>query len=387
MTDQQLTRVSLAAGVVASASVGVPVLLEQLLGSGDLIGPYRAWWWSAYLVHLGVFLGYDLAVARLPWLDGRWLLAVQIAAGLAAVALAPTLGFTSVLLVISAASAAYVLSPLGAGGVVVFQSVATAVWLATGSWHGLAAVPPLEVVLISLVYASFQGFATLVVIGQRRETAAREELAEVNAELQAATALLAANSRNDERLRIARELHDLVGHQLTALALNLEAASHQHGEEQQRSVARARAMAKDLLGDVRDAVGDLRHPVPSLRAALESVAVRVPRPRVHLDVDDDLPLEAAQAAAIVRCVQEVVTNAVRHSDADNLWVSVCRDAGGGLEVRARDDGRGAEQVRAGNGLTGMAERLAKLGGELTYSAAPAEGFRLRARVPAAAPAP
>lgn len=384
MDDQRLARVSIAAGVVASLAVGVPVLLDQLFGTGMLAGARAGWWWLAYTVHLAILIGYDVAVDRLPRVDGRLLLAVQVVAGMVVFTLSPDFGFSSVLLVISAASAAYILAPLGAGLVVLGQTAGTAVVLTIGAWQGFSGLPALDIGLVTFVYGSFQGFAVLVVIGQQRETAAREQLAEANAELQAATALLAANSRNDERLRIARELHDLVGHQLTALALNLEAASHQAPTEQQASVARARLLAKDLLGDVRAAVGDLRHPVPSLRAALESVVAQVPHPRIHLDMDEEVELPSVHAAAVVRCVQEIVTNAVRHSAADNLWVTVGRDPSGAIEVRAHDDGRGTRVIVAGNGLIGMRERLTQLGGELQYASTPEAGFSIAARLPQAA---
>lgn len=209
-------------------------------------------------------------------------------------------------------------------------------------------------------------------------------MAEVNAELQAATALLEANSRNEERLRIARDLHDLVGHQLTALALNLEVATHRRGDDQQAAVERARVMAKDLLTDVREAVGELRHPLPSVRTALVAIAAQVPRPAVHVDVDDELSVDAERAAALVRCIQEIVTNAVRHSDAHHLWLHVAQDADGGLQVAARDDGCGTDTIVAGNGLTGMRERLAQLGGELEYTSTAGGGFSLAARLPTSA---
>ena len=375
MNDRQLERVSLATGLVASFAVGVPVLLDQVLGSGVLVGDHPVWWWAAYLVHLGVMGAFD---AEPAWAkDGRLLLAVQVVAGLVVFALSPEFGFSSVLLVISAASAAYVLSQRGAAAVTAFQTVVVFVVLA------FAQTAWTMVVLPTLVFGSFQAFAMLVVVGQLREVAARERLAEVNAQLQAATALLAATSRNEERLRIARELHDLVGHQLTALTLNLEVASHRRGDEQQASVERASEMAKDLLGDVRDAVGELRHPLPSLRSAIDAVVAQVPRPHVHVEMGDDVAVDGDRATAVVRCVQEIVTNVVRHSGADNLWLRVEQDDTGLLEVTARDDGRGAAPVVAGNGLTGMRERLAQLGGELEYASAPEGGFRLAARLPAA----
>jgi signal transduction histidine kinase len=98
-------------------------------------------------------------------------------------------------------------------------------------------------------------------------------------------------------------------------------------------------------------------------------------------VPDDLRLDDPERAhALLRCAQEVLTNAVRHAGARNVWLEL---AGGpeGLELRARDDGRGAEAVRSGNGLNGMRERLEALGGRLAVESGPGRGFQVTAWLP------
>jgi signal transduction histidine kinase len=87
-----------------------------------------------------------------------------------------------------------------------------------------------------------------------------------------------------------------------------------------------------------------------------------------------------RAQVLLRCVQEMITNSVRHAQAENLWISLVQDADG-VDLRARDDGRGARSVQAGNGLKGMAERLRQLGGKLDIESSPGQGFALRAWVP------
>jgi signal transduction histidine kinase len=87
------------------------------------------------------------------------------------------------------------------------------------------------------------------------------------------------------------------------------------------------------------------------------------------------------AQAIVRCVQETMTNAIRHAAARNLWIEVAREAGE-VRVRARDDGRGAVGLRPGNGLLGMRERVEQVGGRLELESRPGHGFEVRARLPA-----
>ena len=87
-----------------------------------------------------------------------------------------------------------------------------------------------------------------------------------------------------------------------------------------------------------------------------------------------------RAQVLLRCSQEMITNSVRHAQADNLWISLQHDQQG-LALTGRDDGRGVDEVHAGNGLSGMAERLAQLGGKLQIETKPGAGFMLRAWMP------
>ncbi|MCB1608537.1 MAG: sensor histidine kinase, partial [Xanthomonadales bacterium] len=83
---------------------------------------------------------------------------------------------------------------------------------------------------------------------------------------------------------------------------------------------------------------------------------------------------------VLRLAQEAITNAVKHAQAQNLWIAL-RRADGGVEVVARDDGRGAKKVSAGNGLKGMQERVTQLGGHLDVETGPGLGFVLMAWLP------
>jgi signal transduction histidine kinase len=105
---------------------------------------------------------------------------------------------------------------------------------------------------------------------------------------------------------------------------------------------------------------------------------------MHLDIADDARVGSiAQAEAVLRAVQEGLTNAVRHSLAQNLWVVLRRD-GDALRLDIRDDGRGSGEVRAGNGLSGMRERLEAVGGGLDVRRTDTGGVHLQAWLPRAA---
>ena len=101
----------------------------------------------------------------------------------------------------------------------------------------------------------------------------------------------------------------------------------------------------------------------------------------HLDLPSELSMtDPRRAQVLLRCAQEMITNSVRHARAKNLWLGLEQDVEG-VALTARDDGRGAAQVEPGNGLTGMAERLRQLGGELKIESMPGAGFSLHAWVP------
>lgn len=233
----------------------------------------------------------------------------------------------------------------------------------------------------ALGYFAFQlfGFLTARIAHEERE--AKQALAEANAELQVATGLLDMSSRAEERLRIARDLHDLIGHHLTALSINLEVASHLAEGQAKQQIDKSQTIAKLLLSDVRDVVSRLRDTEPvDFGAALAAVRDAVPRPSIHVDAAGAAVTEPVVAQAALRAVQEIVTNAVRHSNARNLWLKI-GTAGKMLTVDARDDGGGTDRVVFGNGLRGMRERVQQAGGTLEVASMRGRGFEVHVRLP------
>ena len=225
-------------------------------------------------------------------------------------------------------------------------------------------------------------FAFMSSVVVLRQNAARDELRRVNSELQATQSLLEENTRIAERVRIARELHDLVGHHLTALTLNLEVVTHLVDGKVLEHVQQAHSLARLLLADVREVVSDMRQDdMVNLADALHKLTEGVPNPRIHLDLPaTEVMTEPQRAQVLLRCVQEMITNSVRHAQADNLWIRLSM-TGDGLAMSARDDGIGADKVAIGNGLTGMTERLRQLGGKLEIESEPGAGFALHAWLP------
>src|SRR5207245_9548949 len=138
---------------------------------------------------------------------------------------------------------------------------------------------------VFLAYFTFQLFAFFSLRIAHQESDARQSLAAANAELQVASGLLDISSRTEERLRIARDLHDLIGHHLTALSLNLEVAGHLSQGDAREQIEKAKTLTKTLLGDVRDVVSRLREKEPvDLTAALHALQSVIDRPAMNLDL-------------------------------------------------------------------------------------------------------
>ncbi|SEF79393.1 Signal transduction histidine kinase [Nonomuraea solani] len=294
--------------------------------------------------------------------------------GWATVLTAPKAGWLSILLVFIAAMSAYVL-PRWAGPVVI--ALNSGVIALTASRAG---APGAEVTLSALLYLLIQAATWLSTIAIIREQRMRRELAEAHVELRAASVVLAETTRAHERLRISRELHDLIGHQLTALTLELEVARHQEGPAAREHVERANRVARDLLGDVRQTVGQLRADAPDLRESLAAVVRDIPGLDIGVCVDDDVQAGEELTVTLIRVVQEIVTNTIRHAAATSLRIRIESEPDHTVRLTSVDDGRGSPEVRPGNGLRGLAERVGAIGGDVRLDGS--DGFRVTARMPA-----
>ena len=238
--------------------------------------------------------------------------------------------------------------------------------------------------LAFLSYGGFQVFAVLCGHYAKSAFEARDRLAEVNAHLLSTRELLEESTRSHERLKLSRELHDVAGHKLTALKLNLARILRAPDADHREDLTALALLADELLGDIRAVVSELRrHDGIDLGVALETLSRYVDSPRVHVVVAPDAKVDDLPSAeALLRCAQEALTNAVRHSGATDVWLRLERK-GNRVLLGVSDNGRGISPVRFGNGLTGMRERLVALGGGLAVSGNPEGGLRLDAELPLA----
>ncbi len=243
---------------------------------------------------------------------------------------------------------------------------------------------PWNWVLLSVAsYAAFQVFAALSMHYAIRAEEMADRLREVNAHLIATRSLLDEAARDQERLRLSRELHDVAGHKLTALKLNLRNLARQPGVQNSSELNMASSLASELLDDLRAVVRQLRdHDGIDLANGIRKLTEPLPNPEVTLRLDDSLRIpRAEQAETLLRVVQEGLTNAARHGRARHAWVDFGRD-GENFRLQLEDDGRLTWPVKPGNGLTGMQERLELLGGSLHLGQSSHGGLRLTARLPA-----
>jgi signal transduction histidine kinase len=352
------------AGLVTLAAVGWSLQFT------DAPDPTRWWLLGSFAV---LFLGYDLIKSRPRIRDTA--LCIQALIALMLIYREPHIGTAPVLLVVLVAHVALCWSPAWVVGFAVVIDI--------GMLLALQAAGFSRPWLIVTLYAGFQAFAALTAHYARTAERTRDALALVNADLLATRALLADSARDAERLRVARELHDVAGHKLTAMKLNLRALAGDPALAERSEVRIAQQLSSELLDDIRSVVQALRDTRGlDLHTALRALAAPLPRPALTLDIGTDATItDPALAEVLLRVVQEALTNTARHTDADTLQVRLARE-GEALLLHIEDNGQRAARLREGNGLSGMRERIAAVHGRLDIDLTPHGALRLTARIPA-----
>jgi signal transduction histidine kinase len=231
--------------------------------------------------------------------------------------------------------------------------------------------------------------------GTRRRHEAVAAARERAAELERAREELARRAVVEERLRIARELHDVVAHSMSIIAVQSGVGAHvldSQPEEARKALAAVEATSRQALAEMRRLLGVLRQeaepsgslaPSPGL-AEVDALAADVARAGARVEVRiegtrPELPLGLDLSA--YRIVQEALTNVVRHAGPATARVRI-RYAPDTVDIEVVDDGRGAGTGRGdGHGIAGMRERAALYGGSLDAGPLPGGGFRVAARLP------
>ena len=228
----------------------------------------------------------------------------------------------------------------------------------------------------ALLFWAFNLFAIVTMGTRLRETEALERELAINRELRATQILLEEASKQNERTRIARNIHDLIGHHLTALSINLQVASRKAGDDLKPTLEKSQSITKLLLSDVREAVSDLRDSaVLDIENALQSLSYHSADKRVEVVCQKNLGIQSIDIAdAVLRISQEAVTNFLKHSNGDRQSVSLSRQEGK-LCLFIEDNGS-TQHFKGGNGLTGMQERATEIGADLSVQTKN-EGFSIQ----------
>uniref|UniRef100_UPI004047C30C sensor histidine kinase n=1 Tax=Rheinheimera sp. TaxID=1869214 RepID=UPI004047C30C len=320
-----------------------------------------------------LFIGYSVAFWLLTReqgacsLRGRFglpVLVLQLGCAFALIWLLPVryFDFLSILTVIWVAMLPFVVPTAAA---MLLSVLVVAAWFSLIAWQSGTSVW-----ISALLYGSFHIFAVLVQSASRDAEKARDELEQKHQQLQATQQLLQAASRQSERTRIARNLHDLVGHHLTALTIQLQVAGHLTDGEAKLQVDKCHQLAKLLLADVREAVSTMRQFADmALLDALQPLVSLLPEKlAVTLQIPADIMLNDLQQAQHLLCiVQEVLSNSLKHSGASEIQLNATVNDGK-LHLTIFDNGRLPASWQPGNGIKGIQERLAECGGSLTLSA-------------------
>jgi signal transduction histidine kinase len=249
--------------------------------------------------------------------------------------------------------------------------------------------------LYGVLFAFIGAFASALA---RANTARREsqsllaELQEAHRQLQEYALRVEELAVVEERNRLAREMHDTLGHRLTVAAVQLEGAQRLCPIDPQRAasmVGTVREQVREALSDLRSTVATLRTPVeadlrlPSSLRRLTAYFEEVTSLTIHQVLPEEMPdLPGAHRLALFRAAQELLTNVQRHAEASQVWL-VLNASDDAVKLLVSDDGRGlsvsAEQ--AGFGLRGLRERAAQLGGELHLEPRRGGGTQVSFRVP------
>jgi signal transduction histidine kinase len=327
----------------------------------------------------------------------RWPLAV-LAWGLATGAAFAALGLSLVILTVAILVYVYTVGARCPRGVSLAGLAATElllglVWLARPRSVGDGSTMLLDGLIVAAAWWLGDG--------TRRRQEAVVVARQRAAELERAREELARRAVTEERLRIARELHDVVAHSMSIIAVQSGVGVHvldSQPEEARKALVAVEATSRQALVEMRRLLGVLRQeaeprgslaPAPGL-AQVEALAAEVARAGTRVEVriegtPSELP--AGLDLSAYRIVQEALTNVVRHAGPATARVLV-RYAPGQIEVEVVDDGRGSDPAgpgRPGHGISGMRERAALYGGTLEAGPLPGGGFRVAATLPVEGP--
>jgi len=231
----------------------------------------------------------------------------------------------------------------------------------------------------------FVAVFTLITVNEQKM---RRELAQANDRLREYTHQLEETAILQERNRMAREIHDGLGHYLTSINIQLKAAQamlRQDVDAAREAMNKAEYLTQEALNDVRQSVSALRSDQPAIGRVSDAIQSLIPIDSPGFTVSFTIEGEETDPSASVkwmvyRAAQELLTNIQKHAGATHVDIQLRFDPGS-LRLTVTDNGQGAQSLHGGFGLTGLRERVQILGGSMTVNTSPGKGFSVQIEVP------
>ena len=377
-------------GLSLACIAATAAALIKVVASGRL----SASWLALLLVLASVYavlgtVGLWLVERRGPRARLHLILASMFAAGAGAMAL--TRGEALLLLMPLVTYGVLYLSPAGVASLVAACSaVMVTIWIANA--HSIAQLAR-EVAVLTAALAFVIVISRMLLVQHKARTemeALAGRLGDANEQLRVQAAEIEKLAKAQERNRIARDIHDGLGHYLTVIHVQLEAAQtlfERAPETARAAVLKAQELTREGLSEIRRSVALLRGSVPTERplfAAIEKLASECKADGIRAAVrlrGTPRPLPAPVEITLYRATQEALTNVRRHAHASRLEIELAFASGSGIRLRVEDDGVGAEPLNQGFGLVGLRERAESVGGKMSVRSARGRGFTLEMELP------
>lgn len=357
--------------------VAATILINQWSNGGP--------WWLAGIISLALLILYHNWPERHPQL--------YLAVEFAFIVPLLCLHFISIILFFAFSAHAMILFPNRKGALWIILAVLATISISVyndGWLDGLITSIGVSMGYLGFGYAYFA--LTQAETERRKSQALFVELESAHQQLQETLERVEELAISEERNRIAREMHDTLGHRLTVAAVQLEGAGRlifQDPHKAQQMITTVRKQVGEALSELRQTVATLRTPLEadlSLPAALKRLASGFEEATgltIQLSIPESFPeLPPAQRLALFRVAQESLTNVQRHAQANQVWLKLSFEKCC-VKLCIADDGIGigSDAVNGGFGLPSMHERAILLGGELSMSAQPEGGTMIEISLP------
>lgn len=226
-------------------------------------------------------------------------------------------------------------------------------------------------------------------LGSLMELRAHAHSQSLTAELKATQELLEHSTQRNERMRVGREIHDSMGHHLAALNINLQVCEQLANDESKQPIRICQDSVDNLYQQLNETVDGLKNVSDfDLEHAITHLIKGTPRLDIHFDCTQQLSLNDEYSNAVLRIIQESITNTLKHSDSSNMCIQLSLNimADNMAEVSLYIADYGSQSIdindlKHNNGLRGMQERVAKLNGKIQFNDNVQQGFTINISLP------